>query len=267
MAKFEIEARRMTNSRFARCVRAFDRRSDRVVRDGPPPPALAGDEPAPSVFAVAPGAVKSLQLGVGRSVIVDLPEDAGEIFVGEPKVANAIVRSARRIYVSTLAAGQTTIFALAADGRKIAVLEISVGRDVGELTTLLNAAIPGNDIHVRTVGDSIILTGSVASAGRRAKSLRHRHRLSVVDAERSAAARRRGAAAARRRPGARSRRARQGHQLADHPRPRPGQPARDHQRNPPRDRQAARRQHDAASAARRVEQASTSTIPSPSTAR
>ena len=39
-------------------------------------------------------------------------------------------------------------------GRKIAVLEISVGRDVAELSTLLKAAIPDNDIHVRTVGDS-----------------------------------------------------------------------------------------------------------------
>ena len=36
---------------------------------------------------------------------------------------------------------------------------------MGELTRLLKAAIPDNDIHVRTVGGSIILTGSVASAG------------------------------------------------------------------------------------------------------
>ena len=85
-----------------------------------------------SIAITSPGA-KSIQLGVGRSMIVDLPEDATEIFVGEPKVANAIVRSARRIYISSLAPGQTTIFALGANGRKIAVLEISVGRDVGEL--------------------------------------------------------------------------------------------------------------------------------------
>ena len=127
-------------------------------------PAAADNSPA-SFITLARGEVKSLQLGVGRSVIVDLAEDAHEIFVGDPKIANAIVRSARRIYISTLAQGQTSIFALAPDGRKIAIIEISVGRDVGELTRLLNAAIPDNDIHVRTVGGSIILTGSVASAG------------------------------------------------------------------------------------------------------
>lgn len=117
-----------------------------------------------------PGA-RTLQLGVGKSVIVDLPEEAGEIYVGDPKIANAIVRSARRVYISGVANGQTSIFALARDGRKIATIEVSVGRDVGELSALLNAAIPGNDIHVRTVADKIILTGSVASAEEAQKAL------------------------------------------------------------------------------------------------
>src|SRR5271169_3704565 len=134
-------------------------------------PVFASEAQALSSLAIESGGVRSLQLGLGRSVIVDLPEDATEIFVGEPKVANAIVRSARRLYISTLSAGQTTIFALGANGRKIAVLEISVGRDVGQLFQLLKAAIPTNDIHVRTVGDSIILTGSVDSAGDAQKAL------------------------------------------------------------------------------------------------
>ncbi len=116
-------------------------------------------------------AAKTLQLGVGKSVIFDLPEEAGEIYVGDPKIANAIVRSARRVYISGVANGQTSIFALARDGRKIATIEVSVGRDVGELSALFNAAIPGNDIHVRTVADKIILTGSVASAEEAQKAL------------------------------------------------------------------------------------------------
>jgi len=138
--------------------------------------------PASMVCAADPGdslrlgspsdpAARNLQLGVGKSVIVDLPEEAGEIYVGEPKIANAIVRSARRVYISGVANGQTTIFALARDGRKIATIEVSVGRDVGELSALLNAAIPGNEIHVRTVADKIILTGSVASAEEAQKAL------------------------------------------------------------------------------------------------
>jgi pilus assembly protein CpaC len=105
-----------------------------------------------------------LQLGVGQSKVVDLPEEAGEIYVGDPKTANAIVRSANRIYISGVANGQTTIVAFARDNRRIATYEVSVGRPSSELSAVLDAAIPGNDIHVRTVDDSVILTGSVASA-------------------------------------------------------------------------------------------------------
>jgi pilus assembly protein CpaC len=112
-----------------------------------------------------------MQLGVGQSVIFDLPEEAGEIYVGDPTVANAIVRSAKRIYISGVANGQTSIFALAKDGRRIAVVQVSVGRAVGELLNLLNTAIPGNQIHVRTVENTIILTGSVASAEEAQKAL------------------------------------------------------------------------------------------------
>jgi pilus assembly protein CpaC len=114
---------------------------------------------------------RDLQLGVGKSVIVDLPEEASEIYVGDPKVANTIARSARRIYVTAISNGQTSIFALGSNGEKIAIIEVSVGRDINVLSQLLNAALPTNDVHVRTVSDNIILTGSVASAGDMAKAL------------------------------------------------------------------------------------------------
>lgn len=126
---------------------------------------------APPASNASDPRVQPLQLGVGQSVIRDLPEDAGEIYVGDPAVANAIVRTARRIYISGVANGQTSIFALARDGRRIASFQVSVGRAVSELSSLLNTAIPGNDIHVRTVENTIILTGSVASAEEAQKAL------------------------------------------------------------------------------------------------
>ena len=133
-------------------------------------PAIKQGEPAGKQMAAA-GITRRLQMGVGKSVIVDLPGEAAEIFVGDPKVADAIVRSSRRLYIDALANGQTSIFALDKDGRQIAVFEVSIGRDVGELTDLLRVAIPGNDIQVRTVANSVILVGSVASAGEAQKAI------------------------------------------------------------------------------------------------
>jgi pilus assembly protein CpaC len=129
----------------------------------------AGDPPR--VGGECDTAAQRLQLGVGQSVICDLPEEAGEIYVGDPNIANAIVRSAKRIYISGVANGQTSIFALARDGRRIAVIQVSVGRNVAELSNLLNTALPGNQIHVRTVENTIILTGSVASAEEAQKAI------------------------------------------------------------------------------------------------
>jgi pilus assembly protein CpaC len=131
----------------------------------------AGAEIAKMETVGAPAVTRRLQLGVGKSVIVDLPDEASEIFIGQPTVANAVVRSARRLYIEAIANGQTTMFALDKNGRQIAVIEVSVGRDVAELTELLRAAIPGNDIQVKTVADSVILMGSVASAGEAQKAL------------------------------------------------------------------------------------------------
>ena len=144
-------------------------------------------------------------------MIVDLPEEAAEIYVGDPRIASAVVRTARRIYVSAIANGQTTVFALAGDGRKIAALEVSVGRDVGELARLLDAALPGNDIHVRTVSDSIILTGSVASAGDAQKAMDIASGF-VSDSAGSFSIGATGISGS-------GGHGRQGHQLADHPRP------------------------------------------------
>ena len=130
-------------------------------------PAQAADGDVGAAGATTPFTpiARRLQMGVGKSIIIDLPAEASEIFVGDPKVANAIVRSARRLYIDTIANGSTSIFAMDRQGRQIAVLDITVGRDVGELKQILDAAIPGNDIRVKTVSDSVILIGSVANAG------------------------------------------------------------------------------------------------------
>ena len=113
---------------------------------------------------------RHLNVGVGKSVIVELPRDASEIFVGNPAIANAVVRSARRLYVIAATTGQTTIFAMDKDGQRIASLELVVGRDMDELRRILSTAIPENDIHVSTVNDTVILTGTVASASEAQKA-------------------------------------------------------------------------------------------------
>jgi pilus assembly protein CpaC len=104
---------------------------------------------------------RKIDMGVGKSIVVDLPREAKEIFVANPAVANAVVRSARKLFVIGVAPGATSIFALDEDGRQIAALELGVGREPGLLHQMLRTALPGSDIKASAIGDSIVLTGTV----------------------------------------------------------------------------------------------------------
>jgi pilus assembly protein CpaC len=107
---------------------------------------------------------RRIDLSIGRSMIVELPRDAKEVFVANPKVANAVVRSARKLFVIGMADGATSMFVLDGEGRQITALEIEVGRDLNVLRQTLRTAMPQARVEVKPAGNSILLVGEVASA-------------------------------------------------------------------------------------------------------
>jgi pilus assembly protein CpaC len=113
---------------------------------------------------VAPSNSRFLALGIGKSSVVELPEDAKDVLVADPKIANAVVRSARRAYLIGVAAGQTNVIFFYGDGRQIAAYDIEVGRDSGGLRDAIRKMLPGARVNVDIVGDSVVLSGQVANA-------------------------------------------------------------------------------------------------------
>jgi pilus assembly protein CpaC len=105
-----------------------------------------------------------IPLGIGKSVAVDLPADIKDVLVADPKIANAVVRSARRVYIIGANVGQTNIFFFDADGRQIAGFDIAVTRDLNGVRAALRQSMPDADIRIEGVGkDAVMLTGSAAS--------------------------------------------------------------------------------------------------------
>ncbi|WP_238306410.1 type II and III secretion system protein family protein [Methylobacterium gregans] len=125
---------------------------------GPPPAIAVGNAEA--------NATRKIEMTAGRSVIIDLPRDAKEVFVANPKVANAVVRSTRKVFVIGVENGTTSIFILDAEGRQISALDVTVARDLnlGALRQILGQSIPGGRFDVRSSGDSVLLSGSVGSS-------------------------------------------------------------------------------------------------------
>ncbi|MET3414880.1 pilus assembly protein CpaC [Methylobacterium sp. 1030] len=119
-----------------------------------------------TISAAEAGSIRWVELTAGRSVIVDLPRDAKEVFVANPAVANAVVRSTRKVFVIGMADGATSIFIMDAEGRQIAALDVTVARDLnlGTLRELLSQSIPGGRFDVRSSGASVLLSGAVNSS-------------------------------------------------------------------------------------------------------
>jgi pilus assembly protein CpaC len=104
-----------------------------------------------------------LALGMGKSVVIDLPRDIKDVLVADPKIANAVVRSAQRAYIIGAAIGQTNIVFFDAAGQQIAAYDIAVKRDLNGVRAALKQMLPNSDIQIEGVGDGVILTGTASS--------------------------------------------------------------------------------------------------------
>ncbi|WP_246251970.1 type II and III secretion system protein family protein [Allomesorhizobium camelthorni] len=109
----------------------------------------------------ASAAGQRVKLGLNKSIVIDLPSDAYDILVANPAVADAVTRTARRIYLFGKAVGQTNIFVFGPNGEQIVSLDLAVERDVAGLEDYIQRFIPNSDITVELINDNVVLTGTV----------------------------------------------------------------------------------------------------------
>jgi pilus assembly protein CpaC len=102
-------------------------------------------------------------LGVGKSIVVDLPADIKDVLVADPKIANAVVRTSRRAYIIGVAVGQTNVYFFDAEGRQIMGFDIAVKRDLNGIRAAIKQVLPNAEISVEGIADGIMLSGSASS--------------------------------------------------------------------------------------------------------
>jgi pilus assembly protein CpaC len=118
---------------------------------------------------VAPAAVdgqmnaRPLSLGIGKSIVIDLPRDIKDVLVADPKIANAVVRSTQRAYIIGASVGQTNIVFFDSAGQQIAAYDIAVTRDLNGLRAALKQMLPNSDIRIEGLGDGVVLSGMAAN--------------------------------------------------------------------------------------------------------
>jgi pilus assembly protein CpaC len=132
-------------------------------------PVMAADYRAAAPVAPMPVAVsgqmnaRSLALGIGKSIVIDLPRDIKDVLVADPKIANAVVRSAQRAYIIGATVGQTNIVFFDSAGQQIAAYDIAVTRDLNGLRAAVKQLMPNSDIQIEGIGDGVMLSGSAAT--------------------------------------------------------------------------------------------------------
>jgi pilus assembly protein CpaC len=135
----------------------------------PPAQVIAAEPPYPmaapaAVDVIGDGATKFVPIGVGKTVVVDLPRDAKDVLVADPKIANAVVRTSRRAYLIGVAVGQTNVFFFDSTGAQIIGFDIAVTRDLNGIRAALKRMFPDADIKVEGIADGIILAGTAANS-------------------------------------------------------------------------------------------------------
>ena len=110
--------------------------------------------------ALGPVRTRYLSLGVGKSSVVDLPREAKDVLVADPKIANAVIRSSQRAYIIGSAVGQTNVVFFDTDGNQIASYDIAVKRDLNGIRTALRSLA---GVQIEGIGDGVVLSGSVSS--------------------------------------------------------------------------------------------------------
>lgn len=109
----------------------------------------------------ARGTSQIVSVNVGKSEVIDLPEDAADIFIANPTIVTAVVKSARRLFLVGVNTGTTAIYVMDGSGNRFANIEIHVTQDLALLREVLRQTIPTAKIEPRIVGNMIVLNGEV----------------------------------------------------------------------------------------------------------
>jgi len=126
--------------------------------------AAAGFSPAPAQELVAP-AGSAIQLDMGKGTLLRLDRDADTVFVADPDIADAMVKTSRLIYLYGKAPGETSLYAVDKAQQVITNRAVVVKRDVARLQAAINQLVPDSMVDVRAVDATVVLTGHVDTPG------------------------------------------------------------------------------------------------------
>jgi pilus assembly protein CpaC len=107
----------------------------------------------------------SLKLVLGRGDLIRLQSDIKQVAASEPKIADVVVISPREVMINAKGVGRATviIWNVAGEPNRYEVDVLPDSYEFDEFKKQLNKEIPDSHIEVTEKGDTVVLTGTVAS--------------------------------------------------------------------------------------------------------
>ena len=105
-----------------------------------------------------------IPLMVGRSVVLDHPDEIARVAITDDGIADAVAISTREVLINAKAPGATTLVIWSRSGDRN-FFTINVNVDVGQLQDHVRATFPGESIRVLASKGIITLTGNASNPG------------------------------------------------------------------------------------------------------
>ena len=105
----------------------------------------------------------AILMSVGGSKVINLNAKMSDVVIGDPNVVDVHVRAQNQLYLIAKAAGETSVFVTATNGKVLFSGTVRVGNNLTSIDDMLKLAMPGADIAVNKMNGMVLLTGTVAA--------------------------------------------------------------------------------------------------------
>ena len=124
-------------------------------------------EPLPATPAGDDGL---FELPLNKTRPIELDRAVRDVIIGNPEVADVVVRAPGQVYLIGRSIGETNVFLVDSKGGLVRKLEVVVHPDGASVEAALRELLPRERISVKGVGNSVVLSGVASSDGAAAQA-------------------------------------------------------------------------------------------------
>ena len=124
-------------------------------------------EPLPATPAVSED---HFELPLNKTRPIELDRAVRDVIIGNPEVADVVVRAPGQVYLIGRTVGETNVFLVDSRGNLVRKLEVVVHPDGSPVEAAIRELLPRERITVKGVGNSVVLSGIASSDGAAAQA-------------------------------------------------------------------------------------------------